>query len=498
MPLPQALYYAAQIHAADRRAIAQQGMGAAELMERAGQAAFLLLRRRWPRARRIAVVCGPGNNGGDGYVVARRAHAAGLTPVVLRFDERRLVAGDAGIAAQRLAATGIEVQPFSAAALQGCDVIVDGVFGIGLARAVSGQAQAMIAAMNRSGLPQLALDVPSGLHADTGCVLGIAVQATATLTFIGLKPGLFTGAGREYVGELYFDDLNLPAAVFQDVAPPALRITAPDMHGLLPRRARHSHKGDAGRMLLVGGAPGMGGALRLAGIAALRTGAGRVTLATHALHAPHLSCDCPELMVHGIAAAQELRSLITPAVVIAAGPGLGQDPWAQNLWAALLESPQLGVVDADALNLLAHDPVRRDDWILTPHVGEAARLLACTTEDIQHDRLSAARNIAARYGGVCVLKGSGTLIAQHGAGPVWLCDRGNPGLACAGSGDVLTGVIAALRAQGLNPLDAARLGVWLHASAGDKAVLAGEIGMLASDLFPYLRAGINEITDPCV
>lgn len=498
MPLPQALYYAAQIHAADDRAITQYGAGGGALMERAGQAAFLLLCRRWPRARRIAVVCGPGNNGGDGYVVAHRAHLAGLTPAVLSLYECRPVSGDARVAAQRLAAAGIEAQPFSAAALEGCDIIVDAVFGIGLTRAISGQAQTMIAAMNRSGLPQLALDVPSGLHADSGRVLGIAVQATATLSFIGLKPGLFTGAGREYAGELYFDDLNLPAAVFQDVTPPALRITSHEVHGLLPRRARHSHKGDAGRVLLVGGAPGMGGALRLAGVAALRTGAGRVTLATHTLHAPHLACDCPELMVHGIVAARELRGLLTPAAVIAVGPGLGQDTWAQALWAALLESSQLGVVDADALNLLAQDPVRRDHWILTPHAGEAARLLGCGIEDIQHDRISAARAIAVRYGGVCVLKGSGTLIAQRGAGPVWLCDRGNPGLACAGSGDVLTGVIAALRAQGLSPLDAARLGVWLHATAGDQAAQAGEIGMRASDLFPYLRAGVNAITHPCV
>ncbi len=499
MTLPKSLYRAAQVRAADQRAMQQPGLAGPVLMERAGDAAWQVLRARWPRARRIAVVCGPGNNGGDGYVLARRAHESGFSAQVLTLERDQVAAGDARGAQQRLLQAGVIPRVFDSHCLQDIDVVVDALFGIGLTRDVSDAAQAAILAVNRCAAPVLALDLPSGLHADSGRVWGVAVRASATLTFIGLKAGLYTGAGREHCGEIYFEDLGTPGGLFDGETPQALRITRDDLQGLLPRRARHAHKGDAGRVLLVGGAPGMGGAVRLAGEAAYRAGAGLVHLATHASHGASLMASRPELMVHGVETALELRRLLSPPSVLAVGPGLGQDPWARALWATALESPCLQVVDADALTLLSQDPVRRDDWILTPHPGEAARLLGCSVADIQHDRFAAAREIAASFGGVCVLKGSGTLIARDGLGTLWLCDRGNPGLASGGSGDVLTGVIAALRAQGLSPMDAARLGVWVHAGAGDAAVAqAGEIGLLASDLYPYIRAGINALQErPC-
>jgi NAD(P)H-hydrate epimerase len=499
MTLPKALYRGAQVRAADQRAMQRPGLAGSVLMERAGEDAWQLLRSRWPRARRIIVLCGPGNNGGDGYVLARRAQEAGLSPRVLTLEHDQVAHGDALNAQQRLLQAGVVPRAFAADLLQDADVVVDAMFGIGLARAVSDRAEAAIMALHQCGAPVLALDLPSGLDADSGRVWGVAVRAAATLTFIGLKAGLFTGAGREHSGAIYFDDLGTPAGLFDGETPQALRITRDDLLGLLPRRARHAHKGDAGRVLLVGGAPGMGGALRLAGEAAYRAGAGLVRLATHGTHCASLVASRPELMVHGVETAHDLRRLLSPPSVLAVGPGLGQDPWARALWATALESPYLQVVDADALTLLAQDPVRRDNWILTPHPGEAARLLGCSTADIQHDRFAAAREIAVSFGGVCVLKGSGSLIAQDGDAMPWLCDRGNPGMASGGSGDVLTGVIAALRAQGLRPLDAARLGVWVHAGAGDAAVAeAGEIGLLASDLFPYIRAGINALLeDPC-
>lgn len=499
LTLPQALYRSAQVRAADQRAMQPPGSAGSVLMERAGDAAWQLLRTRWPRARRIAVLCGPGNNGGDGYVLARRAHEAGFSPRVLTLEHAQGARGDAQGAQQRLLQAGIVPQAFDTNPLQDVDVVVDALFGIGLARDVSDRAEAAIVALNHCGAPVLALDLPSGLDADSGRVGGVAVRAAATLTFIGLKAGLFTGAGREHSGVIYFDDLGTPAAVFDGVVPLAHRITRDDLYGLMPRRARHAHKGDAGHVLLLGGAPGMGGAVRLAGEAAYRAGAGLVRLATHGSHAASLAASRPELMAHALDSAQDLRRLLSPPSVLAVGPGLGQDAWARCLWVAALDSPYLQVVDADALTLLAQDPVRRDDWILTPHPGEAARLLGCSVADIQHDRFAAVREIAVSYGGVCVLKGSGTLIAHDGDATLWLCDRGNPGMASGGSGDVLTGVIAALCAQGLSPQAAARLGVWVHASAGDAAVAqTGEIGMLASDLFPFIRAGINALLDPCV
>jgi NAD(P)H-hydrate epimerase len=233
----------------------------------------------------------------------------------------------------------------------------------------------------------------------------------------------------------------------------------------------------------------MSGAARLCGEAAYRGGAGLVTLATHPDHATTVSIDRPELLAYGVAAAKDLKPLVARATVVAIGPGLSQEAWAQAMFRNALAAKAPLVVDADALNLLAADPHKKDDWVLTPHPGEAARLLNVPTSQVQADRFAAARKIAHKFGGVCVLKGAGTLIAS--ADDLWLCDRGNPGMASGGTGDVLTGLIAALRAQGLAPLDAARLAVWVHAVAGDDAAADGQIGLVASDLFPHIRRRLN-------
>jgi NAD(P)H-hydrate epimerase len=347
--------------------------------------------------------------------------------------------------------------------------------------------------MNASGRPVFAIDIPSGLHADSGWVLGAAVCAALTLSFIGLKAGLFTGQGREHSGQILFDALGVPGAIFAGVTPLARRITERNLHGLLAPRARHAHKGDAGRVLVVGGQPGMPGAVRLTGEAAYRAGAGLVVLATHSVHAASIGAARPELIAYGVNDAQAIQLLLAGAHALAVGPGLGQGEWGRALWQAVLAVNKPLVVDADALNLLAAQPSSRADWVLTPHPGEAARLLGVSVADIQSDRFAAARAIARRYGGVCVLKGSGTLIATIDDQPLWLCDRGNPGLASGGTGDVLTGTIAALLAQGLAPLEAARLGVWAHASAGDRVAANGERGILASDLLQPLRTILNGI-----
>jgi ADP-dependent NAD(P)H-hydrate dehydratase / NAD(P)H-hydrate epimerase len=242
----------------------------------------------------------------------------------------------------------------------------------------------------------------------------------------------------------------------------------------------------------VGGQPGMPGAVRLAGEAAYRAGAGLVVLATHPAHAVSIGAARPELIAYGVNDAPTFQPLLAGAHALAVGPGLGQDRWGRGLWQVVLAADKPLVVDADALNLLAAQPSSRADWVLTPHPGEAARLLGVSVADIQADRFAAAHAIAQRYGGVCVLKGSGTLIS-HSEPSMWLCDCGNPGLATGGSGDVLTGVIAALLAQGLAPIEAARLGVWVHASAGDRVAASGERGILASDLLAPLRDVINNI-----
>ncbi len=271
----------------------------------------------------------------------------------------------------------------------------------------------------------------------------------------------------------------------------ATPLTDDMLRAWLPPRARASHKGDYGHVLVVGGDHGMAGAVRLAGEAAARTGSGLVSIATRAAHAAVIAAACPELLCHGVECARDLRVLLQRASVVAIGPGLGQSAWAHDMLAAVLQMRLPRVVDADALNLLAQEPMQCDHWVLTPHPGEAARLLDMTTKQVQADRLQAAQALQQRYGGVCVLKGAGTLVCTSES--VAICEAGNPGMASAGMGDVLTGVIAGLLAQGLSLVDAACAGVYIHAKAGDRAAQEGERGLLASDVMPHLRKLVN----PC-
>ncbi|MBI3898558.1 MAG: NAD(P)H-hydrate dehydratase [Gammaproteobacteria bacterium] len=490
--LPPSLYSAAQVRELDRRAIDVCGIAGAELMERAGAAAFRALRAGYPRARRIAVVCGPGNNGGDGYIVAYLVRAAGLEPHVFVVGDRSKP-GDAVQARAQCEAAGIVTRPLTAAAFDDADVVVDALLGIGLERPVEGEWQAAIQAINASGRPIVAIDIPSGLHADTGAVMGLAVRADMTVCFIGLKAGLFTAAGREQAGEIVFDDLGVPSEVYTGIVPVARRLVERSLRGAVRQRARTAHKGSFGHVLVIGGGHGMPGAARLCGEAAYRIGAGLVTLVTHPAHAHVINQVRPELLAYGATTAADLAPLLARAEVLALGPGLSQDSWARSIYQAALAADMPMVVDADALNLLAAHPLRRANWVLTPHPGEAARLLDTTVIAVQRDRFAAVRALTERYGGVCVLKGSGTLIMTAGHATVALCDRGNPGMASGGTGDVLTGTIAGLMAQGLAADVATRTGVWLHATASDDAASDGEIGLLASDLIPHLRRRINQL-----
>jgi NAD(P)H-hydrate epimerase len=309
------------------------------------------------------------------------------------------------------------------------------------------------------------------------------VRAKVTVCFIAAKRGLYTGVASDYVGELELDTLQLPTSLWQ--AQPAdgelLRPTS------LPPRPRVAHKGDHGHLLVVGGDHGMGGAIRLCGEAALRAGAGLVSVATRDVHVVALNAGCPELMARGVDGPQSIGPLIERADVLAVGPGLGQGAWGHALWLTALDSDRPLVLDADGLNLLAREPRRFDRAaVLTPHPGEAARLLGVDIATVQADRFASARELAHRHGAVVVLKGAGSLVA-HPDGRLAACPWGNPGMAVAGMGDVLNGVIAGLLAQGATAWEAACLGVGLHARAGDAAAEAGERGLLASDLFGPLR-----------
>jgi len=478
-----ALFTTAQVRALDQAAIGD-GITGIELMERAARAALDELRRRWPQARSVCVLCGPGNNGGDGFLSAALARAAGLQASVIALPGQP--SGDAALARERFAREGGEISSVTEK-LPDADVYVDALFGSGLNRAPAGDAATLIAAVNAQSGPVLALDVPSGLDSDTGVAFDPCVRASATVCFVGWKRGLFTASGPDQCGERSLATLDIPTPAYTHAEPNAI-LLAPQA---LPRRPRDSHKGRYGHVLAIGGDLGAGGAVRMCGEAAARVGAGLVSVATREANVGAILAARPELMPHGVHVPRNLEALLARASVLALGPGLGQDDWGQGLWQAALDAGKPTVLDADGLNLLAlRARALPEQIVMTPHPGEAARLLETTTADVQADRFAAVRGMARGYGAVVVLKGSGSLVADP-EGRVAACPWGNPGMASGGTGDVLTGVIAGLLAQGLTPWDAACLGVGAHARAGDLAARAGERGMLASDLFPYLRALVN-------
>ena len=472
----------------ETRAASELG-DAFELMRRAGQAGWRELLEHWPQAQRIVVVCGPGNNGGDGYVLAQHAQRAGRRVEVVRLPEHAPRSELAARACREFEAAQGRTQTF-AGSLPEADLVVDALFGIGLSRAPDAGTTALIEAINAHPAPVFALDAPSGVDCDRGSVPGSAVVATRTLEFIARKQGLRTGKAMDHVGALATSTLELPPGSLGGAVAAELLQPAALSNWLSPRR-RDSHKGANGRVLCVGGDFGGGGAILLCVEAALRCGAGLVDVATRAAHISALLARTPEALAHAQESNAGFETLLARADVIAVGPGLGQGDWGAALHRETLAGGKPLVIDADALNLLvgAGTEVPRDA-VITPHPGEAARLLDCTTSDIQHDRFAAARELSTRHHCVVVLKGAGTVVASPDHVPRVIA-AGNPGMATGGMGDVLTGTIAALRAQGLPSFDAACAGALLHAAAGDAAADNGQRGLLPSDLMPWLRRLAN-------
>ena len=389
MPLPTALYSAAQVRALDAYAINTLAVPGYTLMKRAGEAALRYLRARFPTAHRIVFVCGGGNNGGDGYVLARFAQAAGLTVTVLAAVPLEALRGDARQACLDFKASGGLIQPFAASLLSEGDVVVDALFGTGLAAAVRAEAAKVIRAINAAGRPVFALDVPSGLDADRGVALGEAVRATATVCFVALKTGLFVGDGPDFAGNVFFDHLEIAAPATEAFRPRLTRIVEDEVARALPPRERAANKGDFGRVLIVGSAIGMPGATRLAGEACLRVGAGLVTVAVAPENVAAIAAGRPELICLPLANDQDLVEALARTDVVAIGPGLGRTAWAHAALSRVLACEKPLVVDADALNLLAAARVKRGNWILTPHPGEAGRLLDLSSDAVQADRLAA-------------------------------------------------------------------------------------------------------------
>lgn len=494
IPGTEPLYTAAQTRELDRCAIENYDVPGIILMSRAAQAVFECLCGVWPDTEFIHVLCGTGNNGGDGYLIADMAHKRGIAVRVLQLGDAGSIGGDALTAREQAIANGVDVQAFAHHNLDS-GVIVDAMLGTGLGGDVRGEYLVAIERINDSGLPVLAVDISSGLCSDTGRVLGRAVRADVTVSFIGLKQGLFTLDAPDYTGAVHFTDLQVPTEVYSHVVNRCARLELEALLARLPQRLAASHKGNYGSVLVIGGDKGMAGAAAMAAEAALRCGVGLVRVATRAENVPALVARTPEVMTHGVANIEDLALLIESSDVLVVGPGLGQSPWSeQMLWAAL-DSGKPVVLDADGLNLLARNGKIhknggvRDNWVLTPHPGEAGRLLDLSSSVIQADRFAAAQQLQQRFGGVVLLKGNGSLIA--GSEQLLLSDYGNPGMASGGMGDVLSGVLGALLAQsdahGMSALESVALGVCLHGAAADIAAQDGQRGLCATDLIPKMR-----------
>ena len=506
---------ASQMREVDRHAIEDVGIPGRVLMEHAGRALAEHARRMCPGATPIAVLCGPGNNGGDGFVAARfLAHWGAPTRVFVACDPDR-IRGHAAEAHDSAVRAGVSIETLAdgadlTARLSAHGLLVDCLLGTGSGGTPRQPMASVVDAMNRRGADILSCDLPTGVDADTGAVPGVAIRATRTLAIGYPKVGLLLHPGAGQAGELHTADIGFPRGHAPSLPPEAFLVEAADAASRVPSRAADGHKGTCGRVLVVAGCVGVTGAAGLAAEAVLRAGAGLVTVATAASAQPTVAAAVPEATTTGLSEAPggtvsaqaegSVRGIAGGCQAIAIGPGLGQSDGATQLVRGLLDDPGSLppgiVVDADALNVvspLRHTGVRFPPGsVLTPHPGEMARLLGSTVADVQQRRIGAARDLAMDQAVTVVLKGAPTVIAAPD-GTVYLNPTGNPGMATGGSGDVLTGVLAGLLAQGVRPTDAAILGVYTHGLAGDLA--AAELGraMLAGDILRAIPHALTQL-----
>ncbi|MGL6259766.1 NAD(P)H-hydrate dehydratase [Vibrio sp. WXL210] len=496
----QFLYTSEQIKRGEQKIAEHYHFPLYDLMLKAGQAVFEYGQANFPNAEHWLVVCGKGNNGGDGYVVADLARSAGFAVTLLELESCTDNQGDAAKArkhyisrwgAPQLATDelGLDVQ---------ADVVIDALLGTGLSGEVRSDYAAIIHQINAMTAPVVAVDLPSGLNADTGQAMGTAVRASATVSFIGVKRGLVTGEARHHCGKLHFAPLDIATHTLHQFEPSNIEVISDKyLSSFTIKRRATAHKGSHGRLLVVGGAAGMLGAVRLASGAALRVGAGLVRACVDEQSLPALQAGQPELMASRWGQCAQQQLAWADALVL--GPGLGQGVKADSVCKSVFEHQFMAncagmVVDADGLNYLANHPRTHHHWVLTPHPGEAARLLNCSIQEVERDRYAAVAALWQRYRGIIVLKGAGTLIFDGHT--TWVCTQGNPGMATGGMGDVLAGLIGAFIAQGYSLIEATLLGVYIHSSSADVcAEQSGEIGLLASDLIPELRKMINHLAD---
>ena len=515
---PLRVLTARQMRDADRRTIDEIGLPSIVLMENAGRQVMAALESLVEdlATRRLAVLCGTGNNGGDGFVVARALVQRGLEPAVLLIGTATDVRGDARINLDVLGHLGVAVVEVAdasswelhASLVTSADVVIDALMGTGLSRALSGLHETIVADLNASEAAVVAVDLPSGLSADSPDLIGPAVHASLTVTLGAPKVPLVLPPAEHLAGDVVVADIGIPSAVIDDTDGPRMfLLTREYVRGLVAPRSPEAHKGDFGRVLVVAGSRGMTGAAALAGRAALRAGAGLVTVATPASSQPIVAAMGAEFMTLPLAEADGMVAqdaaaavLAADADVVAIGPGLGRGPGVTAFVRTLLADCELPlVVDADALNALAGDPaqlVGREDRpvVITPHPGEMARLVGASTDDVQANRLGVAREFAVRHHVTVVLKGYRTLVATP-SGDVFVNPTGTPGMATAGSGDVLTGMLASELAQLLDAERAAQLAVYLHGLAGELADAdEGDVSMVAGDIVRHIGDAVQDLT----
>ena len=458
-------------------------------MRRAGRALFDALNDGWPALSRLSICCGRGNNAGDGYVVAELARAHGIEVELIQIGDPAALSGDAATARDDALAAGLTIVRTEDGdlPLHG-EVIVDALLGTGIQGPPRAPYARLIEQMNSAAAPVLAVDIPSGVAADTGAVAGAAVRAHTTVTFIGRKIGLHTGAGAALGGRVLYAGLGVGSEVHAQVS--GVDWLSFDHLAAaigLPARNADAYKQSLGHVAVVGGDESMGGAVAMAAEAVLRCGAGMVTVITRGSHRNAILARRPEVMVLDAEDDELTREVLGKATTLVVGPGLGRRAWGERLFELALAEGKPTLVDADGLYWLAErasTPPR--GTVITPHAAEAARLLECTVEEVQADRLASVQALARQVSGVAVLKGAGSVIAGP-TGVLGICAHGNPGMASAGMGDVLSGVIGGLLAQGYAPTAAAALGTCLHSSAADLAAgLYGEVSLLATDLMPQM------------
>ncbi|WP_095497129.1 NAD(P)H-hydrate dehydratase [Paraferrimonas haliotis] len=497
MPLSQLqhnyFYRAEHIRVTEEGVIDSGLISGYRLMQQAAQAVFDVIESRYPQGK-ICIVCGPGNNGGDGYELAHLCHQAGRAVQVLQWAPHKAVSGDAHVARSNLKATGVAIQPIEHEAqlpiAEDCQLIVDAILGNRCRSEANAALSALFRSINQHSADVVSVDIPSGLHADTGVAINGAVNANITVTFGAYKLGLLTGQARLYRGQLLLADLGIGDQFERYSQHLGQRCDARDIATFIKPRQATAHKGQHGKLTVIGGDLGMPGSVKLAAEAALRAGTGLVTVVSHEQHQAAILQNRPELMFCRCELVDmEVYSRLGWANVLLLGPGLGQQEWGYNLFKACILSEKPLVLDADGLNMLAIEPSRNDNWILTPHSAEAARLLQCNVTEIENNRLQAVQALQQKFGGVVLLKGPGTLI--YDGQQLVVADVGNPGLAVAGSGDLLSGIIAAIWAQGLSAFDATVAAALIHGSAADVAAEKGQRGMLPSDLLPYIRTMVN-------